>query len=62
MRPGFLPLLRMVVKRAVEEGLKEMSWPMVRVPGRGGEGSWFSVCGMGRRPPTFVRPFLLSTE
>lgn len=50
------------MKRAVEEGLKEMSWPIVRGPGIGGEGSWFSVWGMGRRPPRAVRPFSLSTE
>ncbi len=50
------------MKRAVTEGLKRMSWPMVRGPGGGGEGSSFSVWGMRRRPPSVVRPFSLSTE
>ena len=31
------------MKRAVEEGLKEISWPIVRGPAGGGEGSSFSV-------------------
>lgn len=43
MRPGFSPLLRTVMKSAVEEGLKEISWPIIRGPVGGGEGSSFWV-------------------
>lgn len=37
----------MVVKMAIEEGLKELSWPIVKGPRKAGLGSSFSVWGDG---------------
>lgn len=47
MRAGFPPLLRMVMERAVEEGLEEMSWPIVRGSGDWGEGVFVFRLGDG---------------
>ena len=44
---SFSPLLRIVEKMAIEEGLKELSRPIVKRPRRPGLGSSFSLWGDG---------------